>query len=84
MSNDTTTTTSGTKTRNLPQFEAFSVRKYKKNGEHRQARTRIGAAWQHGDGKGCDIALECFPINGRITLRWIEPEAEGTQAEQQA
>jgi hypothetical protein len=72
MSNDTTT--SGATTKRLPQFEAFSVRKYKKNGEHRTARTRIGAAWEHGDGKGCDIILECFPVNGRLTLRRVETE----------
>jgi hypothetical protein len=72
MNNDTTT--SDTTTKRLPDFEAFSVRKYKKNGEHRQARTRIGAAWEHGDGKGHDLVLECFPMNGRITLRRIETE----------
>ncbi len=79
MSNDTTT--SGTTAKRLPQFEAFSVRKYKKNGEHRTARTRIGAAWQHGDGKGCDIVLECFPVNGRLALRWIEQETGETPSD---
>lgn len=82
MNNETTTGKSGRTTKNLPQFEAFSVRKYKKNGEQKSARTRIGAAWQHGDGKGCDIVLECFPVNGRVTIRWIEPESKKTQAEQ--
>lgn len=31
--------------------------------------TRIGAAWQHADGKGFNIQLECVPLDGRITLR---------------
>lgn len=31
--------------------------------------TRIGAAWQHKDGKGFNIQLECVPLDGRITLR---------------
>ena len=31
--------------------------------------TRIGAAWQHKDGKGFNVQLECVPLDGRITLR---------------
>ena len=31
--------------------------------------TRIGAAWQHKDGKGFNIQVECVPLDGRITLR---------------
>jgi hypothetical protein len=31
--------------------------------------TRIGAAWQHKDGKGFNIAIEAAPLDGRITLR---------------
>lgn len=31
--------------------------------------TRIGAAWQHADGKGFNIQLEVVPLDGRITLR---------------
>ncbi len=31
--------------------------------------TRIGAAWQHKDGNGFNIQLECVPLDGRITLR---------------
>ena len=31
--------------------------------------TRIGAAWQHKDGKGIDILIDAMPFDGRITLR---------------
>ena len=31
--------------------------------------TRVGAAWQHKDGKGFNIAIEPAPLDGRITLR---------------
>ena len=31
--------------------------------------TRIGAAWQHKDGKGFNLQLECVPLDGRVQLR---------------
>ena len=32
--------------------------------------TRIGAAWQHKDGKGFNVQLDVpIPLDGRITLR---------------
>ena len=31
--------------------------------------TRFGAAWQHRDGKGFNIQLDGFPLDGLITLR---------------
>jgi hypothetical protein len=31
--------------------------------------TRIGAAWQHKDGKGFNVQLDCMPLDGRISLR---------------
>jgi hypothetical protein len=30
--------------------------------------TRIGAAWQHKDGKGFTVQLDCVPLDGRIVL----------------
>ena len=30
------------------------------------------AAWEHADGKGADIKLDAFPVNGRVVLR--EPQ----------
>jgi hypothetical protein len=31
--------------------------------------TRIGAAWQHQDGKGFNLQLEVVPLDGRVQLR---------------
>ncbi len=31
--------------------------------------TRIGSAWQHADGKGFNVQLDCMPLDGRLTLR---------------
>ena len=31
--------------------------------------TRMGAAWAHKDGKGFNIQLEGFPLDGRLTMR---------------
>lgn len=30
---------------------------------------RVGAVWNHKDGRGAEIILESTPIDGRITLR---------------
>jgi hypothetical protein len=69
MNNDTTI-----KTR--PTHTAFIIRKYKQNGEHRSEYTPIGAAWPHGDGKGLDIVLTAFPVNGRVSIRENKPKSE--------
>lgn len=40
--------------------------------------TRIGAAWDHEDGKGLTVQLDLVPVNGgRIVLR--EPAADEAQ-----
>lgn len=37
--------------------------------------TRIGAAWEHKDGKGFSIDLELMPVaSGRIVLRVYDPD----------
>lgn len=38
--------------------------------------TRIGAAWQHKDGKGLTVQLEVAPLDGRITLRMASENKE--------
>ena len=55
-----------------PDLEAFHVIK---KGE-KAFWTKIGASWNHGDGKGMTLQLETVPINGRIVLRQPkEPQA---------
>jgi len=40
--------------------------------------TSVGAAWAHKDGKGFNLKLETFPIDGRIVLRLPqEPSDDG-------
>ncbi|RZI38709.1 hypothetical protein EGT07_32820 [Herbaspirillum sp. HC18] len=31
--------------------------------------TKIGAAWEHQDGKGLNITLSALPLNGRLVIR---------------
>lgn len=40
--------------------------------------TRIGAAWQHQDGKGFNIQLDSLPIDAAITLRSAADKQEET------
>ncbi|MGC4031638.1 MAG: hypothetical protein QM754_07885 [Tepidisphaeraceae bacterium] len=48
-----------------PTHIAYQVRE----GRDKGFWTRIGIAWQHKDGKGFNVKLECLPIDGRLTLR---------------
>ena len=38
--------------------------------------TRIGAAWQHKDGQGFNVQLDCVPLDGRIVLRVASEKKE--------
>lgn len=49
----------------LPTYVAFHVRE----GQNGGFWTRIGAAWEHNDGKGLNIQVDAVPLDGRITLR---------------
>lgn len=48
-----------------PTHIAYQVR----DGKDKGFWTRIGAAWQHKDGNGFNIQLDCVPLDGRIQLR---------------
>jgi hypothetical protein len=43
--------------------------------------TRIGAAWQHSDGKGLNILLETLPLNGRLIVRTVAQEDRQSEAQ---
>jgi len=62
MSSDTNTSPSNRK----PTHVAYHVRDGKSDSSFW---TRIGAAWQHQDGKGFNVQLESVPLDGRVTLR---------------
>jgi hypothetical protein len=57
-----------------PSHIAYQIREGKDGGK--DFWTRIGAAWPHKDGKGFNIQLENFPLDGRITLRVISEKPE--------
>ncbi len=59
-----------------PTLIAYSVRE--REGQ-KAIWTRIGAAWQHGNGKGLNIQLEALPIGDRIVL--TEPKADEAEAQ---
>lgn len=41
---------------------------------------RVGAAWDHDDGKGLTLQLELIPVDtGRIVLRAFEPKPKQEQ-----
>ena len=56
-----------------PTHVAYSVKEREnKKGEWRP----IGVAWTHADGKGININLDLFPLDGRITLRAAEEKSQ--------
>lgn len=60
---------------NPPAFIAWHV-----NGKDKKSFwTRVGAAWDHKDGKGLTLQLEMVPINGRIILRAPQADQEDTE-----
>lgn len=54
---------------NAPDYQAWHVTQ---KGE-KSFWNKVGAAWQHKDGRGFTLQLETCPINGRIVLR-LPPE----------
>jgi hypothetical protein len=49
-----------------PDYLAYNVTE---NREGKGFFNKVGAAWEHRDGKGYDIQLDSVPVNGRVTLR---------------
>ncbi len=57
-----------------PAFIAYHVAD---KGENKSFWTRIGAAWDHEDGKGLTLQLDLVPVNGgRIVLRTPSEDQE--------
>ncbi|CVI17428.1 conserved hypothetical protein [Agrobacterium fabacearum CFBP 5771] len=40
--------------------------------------TKIGAAWQHADGKGFNMILNAIPLEGRVVVRSVKAAEERT------
>jgi hypothetical protein len=64
MSNNTNTETKAAPGK-APTHVAYHVREGKDKGFW----TRVGAAWQHKDGKGFNVQLDVVPLDGSIQLR---------------
>jgi hypothetical protein len=64
MANNKETQTKSSK----PAYIAYNVRN---NNDEQGAGfwTRMGVAFPHKDGKGFDLLIDVFPLDGRITLR---------------
>lgn len=60
-----TQTATDTTTINQPAFIAWQVTE---RGEKTHWH-KVGASWQHKDGKGMTLALDVLPLKGRIVLR---------------
>jgi hypothetical protein len=58
-------TTSESQSVKSPSHLAYHVR----DGGQKGFWTKVGVAWQHKDGNGFNLQLDCVPIDGRITLR---------------
>jgi hypothetical protein len=58
---------SNNKNTNKPDMNAFNVQGEGDN----TTWTKLGVAWSHKDGKGCNIVLDVLPVNfdGEIVLR---------------
>lgn len=54
-----------------PAYTAYNVREY---GKDKAAWERVGAGFEHRDGKGIDVVLNSLPLDGRITLREAQKE----------
>ena len=63
MSNAETQTATG----KSPTHIAYHVRESNDKGFW----TRIGAAWQHKDGKGFSLQLDVVPLDGKVSLRVV-------------
>lgn len=57
--------TNQTQPLNAPDYLAWHVT----NRNDKSFWNKVGAAWQHKDGRGYTLQLDTSPINGRIVLR---------------
>ena len=57
-------------------MDAYTVRKWedKATGEKKSDWTKVGVAFLHKDGKGINVVLSAFPLDGKVVLRQHEPK----------
>jgi hypothetical protein len=59
---------------NKPSHHVYTVREGGQNGS--DFWTKVGVAFSHKDMKGFSLLLEAMPINGKLTIRTIEPKTK--------
>lgn len=65
---------------NSPTHSVFLVKDLPSAGEEKKGFwTKIGAAWEHKDGKGLNIILDAVPVDGRLVVRKREEKEEGAK-----
>jgi hypothetical protein len=57
-------------------FDVFVVEDYTKDGEEKANWIRLGVAFENKDGKGFNLQLTAFPVNGKLVMRLHEPRQE--------
>jgi len=61
-------------------FDVFNIKKYNgRDGDERSFWTKIGAAFPHKDGKGFNVEIDLLPIDGKLTLRQYDPQADDAE-----
>ncbi len=67
--------TSQKNTGNQPSHVLYHVRP---DGSDKGYWQKIGAGWQHDDGKGMSLQMDYIPVNsgGRLVIRTNEPKSE--------
>jgi hypothetical protein len=71
---DNTNTSEQAKTSKAPSHVVYHVREVE--GRQKSFWTRYGSAWAHADGKGFNVQLEGFPVDGRLVLREASEKKE--------
>lgn len=69
MNSNTNTSTTQAQGAKTPSHLVYHVREFDGREGKKSFWTRIGSAWQHADGKGFNVQVECVPLDGRISLR---------------
>jgi hypothetical protein len=72
-------TTAKTATSTETRYDAFSVREYQVAGETRSEWTKVGVAFANKDGKGFNLLLQAFPVDGKVTVRLHEEKADSAE-----
>ena len=63
--------------KNQPTHFAYTVESYGEKNEN-STWTKIGSCWNHQDGKGFNIVLGAFPVDGKLIIREVDIDEKPT------